>query len=153
MGLDIKMLTDDRFIGTGLSASSNGCDAIYFYAYSDSGLVTTFSDPSVALTTAESVSPGASLVTIQYLNIDTSAALTRTLYLEGKNTGQESNAIELNLVVCSALTLTPGFSFTKDLLQLPGTLEIISAASYLQEVLADCPIEILELVKSPTTNA
>ena len=72
MAIDVKTATDSSFIGSGISESLFGCDAIYFYAYSDNTLTTLFSDSRVTLTTADTISPGASSVTTQFLNIDTS---------------------------------------------------------------------------------
>ena len=58
-GLEINTVLDSVFTGTNLPASSNGCDAIYFYAFEDSLLMTPFSDSLITLTAADAISPGA----------------------------------------------------------------------------------------------
>ena len=113
-------MTDSYFTGTGIIESSNGCDTIYFYAFLDNALTISFSDSSVSLLAADTISPAASSVTTQNLLVDTSSALTKTLYLQGKNTGKESASIELSLVVCSALTLTEGTSLSYESLEMTG---------------------------------
>ena len=137
--LDVKSVTDSNFNGTEISDSSNGCDAIYFYAFTDSELTISFSDPSVSLSAADAISPAASSVT--------------TLYLQGKNTGKESAFITLLLFVCSSLVLDPGFSLSYDLLQTRGEIVIIPNSTYLGNITGDCTIDFIELVKSPVVDS
>ena len=151
--LDVKSVTDSNFNGTEISDSSNGCDAIYFYAFTDSELTISFSDPSVSLSAADAISPAVASVTTQNLVVDTSSAGTTTLYLQGKNTGKESAFITLLLFVCSSLVLDPGFSLSYDLLQTRGEIVIIPNSTYLGNITGDCTIDFIELVKSPDLDS
>ena len=64
------------------------------------------------LTAADSISPGktVSTVTAQKLNVETTNSMSQLMYLQGKNTGKESNYIDMKVVVCEAVTVSdPSF--------------------------------------------
>jgi hypothetical protein len=107
--IDVNTDTNAWFTGTGKSLSSTGCDAIYFYAFSDSGLVTALADASLSLTAADTIVAAASSVTTQNLNVVTSSPFVKSFYLQGKNTGKSSNSLQVQVTVCSALTLAANF--------------------------------------------
>jgi hypothetical protein len=117
MSLGIKDLTDTMFTGSGYASSSNGCDAVYFYAFSDNSLTTGLSSSSLALTASDAITPAASSITTQYLQITTTSPFTSTFYLQGKNTGKESASVSMTVQVCSPLTLASGFTVTRDILR------------------------------------
>ncbi len=83
MAIDVKAMTDTLFIltGTGSSQSPSGCDAIYFNAFSDIALSDKFSDSSIDLSTADTISPAAISVSTQLLNVKTASSLSKSLYL------------------------------------------------------------------------
>jgi hypothetical protein len=61
--IDVNTATDSIFTGTGISDSSNGCDAIYFYAFQEILMSNSYSDASITLTPADSISSAAASVT------------------------------------------------------------------------------------------
>ena len=86
--VDIRTLTDSAFIGAGIASdeprySSTGCDAIYFYAFSDSGLTTAYSDADISLTAADTITPEdlVTSFTTQYLNVNSATPFIKNLYL------------------------------------------------------------------------
>ena len=104
--INIKTETEDVFTGaatagTDIGESSTGCDALYFYAFSDAALTTVYSDTDISLTAADTISPEdlVSSITQQNLVVNTAIPfVNKYLYLQGKNTGNydtysNSNAI------------------------------------------------------------
>lgn len=66
--IDIKSATESSFVGTGLGDSPTGCDAIYFTGSSMGSIFT--------LTAADAYVPAHTSPTTQYLNVDTSSAIS-----------------------------------------------------------------------------
>ena len=99
---NIKTKTESVFTGTGAYGSTTGCDAIYFYAFSDLALTTAYSDLDISLNAADTITPETmtSSYTTQYLTVNTASPFIKTFYLQGKNTGKNGNSVLIETVVC-----------------------------------------------------
>lgn len=148
--LAVKELTDNMFVGSGYSNSPTGCDAIYFFAFNDSGMTVSLMSNWLWMTPSGPVTPGATSVTPQYLNIMTYSPFSLTFYLQGKNTGNVGSAAgTITVTVCSAVSLSSSSSLQKDITGAPGSVEYIYKGYYIMRVsTADCPIDQFELVTS-----
>ena len=81
------------------------CGAKFFYAYQDIGLSEPWNDPLIELTPADNVEPNLVSPTSQNLNVDTSQAQSKSLFIQGLNTGKESNSNEVIVTVCGKVEL------------------------------------------------
>jgi hypothetical protein len=81
--VNIKTQTNSLFLGDGASGSTTGCDAIYFYAWSDSALTTSYSDTDISLTAADTIRPETVIAsfTTQYLTVNTASTFIKQFYL------------------------------------------------------------------------
>ena len=88
--------------------------------------------------------------------MDTSAPISQTIYLQGKNTGSrnsDSAYLVLEIIVCATLSLTPAFSLNYDFLRVPGSIKTIPSSTYMPSITGDCTMDTFELVYSPVTDS
>ena len=100
-------LIESFFTKAANSASTNGCKALYFYGYSDSALSTTWTDSAIVISTADTVKPEsfAGTLTTQTIALQTSAGFSKTLFIQGKNTGKQANYLKTKFVICGQETV------------------------------------------------
>ena len=112
MVTDYYTFSDSKFTPSQATNDGVGCDAIYFYAFTDQALTTTWSDSDIVLSaadvvdTANNLTPDQTALSLQTLTINTASPFRKQLYIKGLNSGREFGEVETNVIVCGNEAVT-----------------------------------------------